>query len=99
MSAFTIVTTSAVQGSEAAEVNTLRVTQGALAGEVARIDWTLPGDSAAFAEALDRMIREGRYTGRCGMAKALAALIPAPGGPLELHDFYIHTLLLRGPGG
>ena len=36
----------------AAEVNTLRVTRGALAGEVARIDWTLPIDSAAFAEAL-----------------------------------------------
>lgn len=36
----------------AAEVNTLRVTRGALAGEVARIDWTLTDDPAAFAEAL-----------------------------------------------
>ncbi|WP_374599286.1 hypothetical protein [Brevundimonas sp.] len=38
--------------SIAAEVNTLRVTRGALAGEVARIDWTLTDDPAAFAEAL-----------------------------------------------
>lgn len=36
----------------AAEVNTLRVTRGALAGEVARIDWTLTDDPAALAEAL-----------------------------------------------
>lgn len=36
----------------AAQVNTLKVTQGVLAGEAARIDWTLPQDSAAFAEAL-----------------------------------------------
>lgn len=36
----------------AAQVNTLKVTQGILAGEAARIDWTLPQDPAAFAEAL-----------------------------------------------
>ena len=36
----------------AAQVNTLRVTNGALAGEVARIDWSLTDDPAAFAEAL-----------------------------------------------
>lgn len=36
----------------AAQVNTLKVTQGVLAGEAARIDWTLPQDPAAFAEAL-----------------------------------------------
>lgn len=36
----------------AAEVNTLRVTRGTLAGEVARIEWSLTDDPAAFAEAL-----------------------------------------------
>jgi len=33
----------------AAHVNTLRVTGGALAGEVSRIDWTLTDDPAVFA--------------------------------------------------
>lgn len=33
----------------AARVNTLRVTGGALAGEVSRIDWQTSGDPAAFA--------------------------------------------------
>ncbi len=33
----------------AAEVNTLRVTGGALAGEVSRIDWQTTGDPAEFA--------------------------------------------------
>lgn len=33
----------------AAQVNTLRVTGGALAGEVSRIDWTLTDDPAVFA--------------------------------------------------
>jgi len=32
----------------AAQVNTLRVTSGALAGEVSRIDWQTTGDPAAF---------------------------------------------------
>jgi len=36
----------------AAQVNTLKVAQGVVAGEAARIDWSLPQDSAAFAEAL-----------------------------------------------
>lgn len=36
----------------AAEVNTLRVTSGALAGEVSRIEWTLNEDPAAFAEGV-----------------------------------------------
>lgn len=35
----------------AAQVNTLRATGGALAGEVARIEWTLDDDPAAFAAA------------------------------------------------
>ncbi len=35
----------------AARVNTLRVSGGALAGEVSRIDWTLNEDPAAFAAA------------------------------------------------
>jgi hypothetical protein len=33
----------------AARVNTLRVSAGALAGEVSRIDWQTSGDPAAFA--------------------------------------------------
>ena len=36
----------------AAEVNTLKATGGALAGEVARIDWTLTDDPAAFTAAV-----------------------------------------------
>ncbi len=36
----------------AAQVSTLRVTGGALAGEVSRIEWTLTEDPAAFAAAL-----------------------------------------------
>ena len=36
----------------AAEVNTLRVTRGALDGEVARIEWATTNDPAALAEAL-----------------------------------------------
>jgi len=36
----------------AARVDTLRVSGGALAGEVARIEWTLNQDPAAFAEAV-----------------------------------------------
>ena len=32
-----------------AQVNTLRVTSGALAGEVARIDWQTTGDAETFA--------------------------------------------------
>ena len=35
----------------AAQVNTLRVTGGALAGEVSRLEWTLTDDPAAFAAA------------------------------------------------
>lgn len=35
----------------AARVNTLRVSGGALAGEVSRIEWTLNEDPAAFAAA------------------------------------------------
>lgn len=34
----------------AVEVNTLRVSAGALAGEAARIDWQTTGDAAAFAD-------------------------------------------------
>ena len=44
--------TSPTPAAIAAQVNTLKVTQGVLAGEAARIEWTLPQDSAAFAEAL-----------------------------------------------
>lgn len=33
----------------ASQVNTLRVTSGALAGEVSRIDWQTTGDPAVFA--------------------------------------------------
>lgn len=36
----------------AAEVNTLRVTGGALSGEVSRIDWQTTGDPEAFAAAV-----------------------------------------------
>lgn len=36
----------------AAQVNTLKVTGGALAGEAARIEWTLTDDPAAFADAV-----------------------------------------------
>ncbi|GAA0636751.1 hypothetical protein [Brevundimonas lenta] len=35
----------------AANVNTLRVSSGALAGEASRIDWQTSGDAAAFAES------------------------------------------------
>jgi hypothetical protein len=35
-----------------AQVNTLRVTGGALAGEVSRIDWQTTTDPTAFAEAV-----------------------------------------------
>jgi hypothetical protein len=40
----------------AAEVNTLRVTGGAMAGEVSRIDWQTTGDPAAFAAAMQARI-------------------------------------------
>jgi hypothetical protein len=40
----------------AAEVNTLRVTGGAMAGEVSRIDWQTTGDPAAFAAAVQARI-------------------------------------------
>ncbi|MGV9009494.1 hypothetical protein [Brevundimonas sp.] len=40
----------------AAEVNTLRVTRGALAGEVARLEWTLTEDPAAYAQALRALV-------------------------------------------
>lgn len=40
----------------AAEVNTLRVTGGSLAGEVARIDWQITEDPAAFAAAVQARI-------------------------------------------
>lgn len=40
----------------AAEVNTLRVTGGALAGEVSRIDWQNTGDPAEFAAAVQARI-------------------------------------------
>jgi len=36
----------------AAQVNTLRVSAGALAGEASRIDWQTDGDAAAFIEAV-----------------------------------------------
>jgi hypothetical protein len=36
----------------AAQVNTLKATGGALAGEVSRIEWTLTDDPAAFAAAV-----------------------------------------------
>lgn len=36
----------------AAQVNTLRVTGGALAGEVSRIDWQITEDAAVFAAAV-----------------------------------------------
>ena len=36
----------------AAQVNTLKATGGALAGEIARIEWTLTDDPAAFAAAV-----------------------------------------------
>lgn len=40
----------------AAQVNTLRVTSGALAGEVSRIDWQITGDPADFATAVQARI-------------------------------------------
>jgi len=40
----------------AAQVNTLRVTGGALAGEVSRIDWQTTGDPAQFAAAAQARI-------------------------------------------
>ena len=40
----------------AAQVNTLRVTGGALAGEVSRIDWQLTDDPAAFAAAVQARV-------------------------------------------
>lgn len=40
----------------AAQVNTLRVTGGALAGEVSRIDWQNSGDPAEFAAAVQDRI-------------------------------------------
>jgi hypothetical protein len=40
----------------AAQVNTLRVTGGALAGEVSRIDWQTTGDPADFATAVQARI-------------------------------------------
>ena len=40
----------------AAQVNTLRVTGGALAGEVSRIDWQTTGDPAEFAAAVQARI-------------------------------------------
>ncbi len=40
----------------AAEVNTLRVTGGALAGEVSRIDWQVAGDPAEFAAGVQARI-------------------------------------------
>lgn len=36
----------------AAQVNTLRVSSGALAGEVSRLDWQTSGDAEAFAESV-----------------------------------------------
>lgn len=40
----------------AAQVNTLRVTGGALAGEVSRIDWQTTGDPTAFAAEVQARI-------------------------------------------
>ena len=40
----------------AAQVNTLRVTGGALAGEVSRIDWQVTDDPAAFAAAVQARV-------------------------------------------
>ena len=40
----------------ASQVNTLRVTGGALAGEVSRIDWQTTGDPAAFAAGVQARI-------------------------------------------
>jgi hypothetical protein len=40
----------------AAQVNTLRVTGGALAGEVSRIDWQTTGDPAEFAAGVQARI-------------------------------------------
>ncbi|WP_245161597.1 hypothetical protein [Brevundimonas alba] len=40
----------------AAQVNTLRVTGGALTGEVSRIEWTLNEDPAAFAQGVQARI-------------------------------------------
>lgn len=40
----------------AAQVNTLRVTGGALAGEVSRIDWQLTDDPVAFAAAVQARV-------------------------------------------
>jgi len=40
----------------AAQVNTLRVTGGALAGEVSRIDWQITDDPAVFAAAVQARV-------------------------------------------
>lgn len=40
----------------AAQVNTLRITSGALAGEVSRIDWQTTGDPAEFAAGVQARI-------------------------------------------
>jgi hypothetical protein len=40
----------------AAEVNTLRVTGGSLAGEVSRIDWQTTGDPAEFAAGVQARV-------------------------------------------
>ena len=40
----------------AAQVNTLRVTGGALAGEVSRIDWQTTGDPAEFAAGVQARV-------------------------------------------
>lgn len=45
----------------AAQVNTLRATSGALAGEVSRIDWDLT-DPAAFAAAVNARIDSSKVT-------------------------------------
>ena len=40
----------------AAQVSTLKVSSGALAGEVSRLEWTLDGDPAAFAAAVQARV-------------------------------------------
>jgi hypothetical protein len=44
----------------AAQVNTLRVSAGALAGETSRIDWQTSGDVAAFTESVRARIAATR---------------------------------------
>ena len=44
----------------AAQVNTLRVTGGALAGEVSRLDWQTTGDPADLAAAMQARIDSGQ---------------------------------------